>query len=209
MSTLNSFLLLSGLDLQLLRPRTHIGVRLDMSEALQVLRILTAVRFADPVSVFNRLALSDAIYILESQLLHAQNSQNGGLSPEFSPAVEEAFWFAAFLYIDMVLREMRSINIGGLVRRLVAVLRTASGDSISKASLGIGEDFLLWVLFIGGVASRNTEDRQFFILGLGRLCQLKHLRSHVEFEEAVDKVGLGLHSFGTQSAELWTEALLL
>jgi hypothetical protein len=208
-STLNSFPLLSNFDLKLLNLRAQIGTRLGVYEALQVLRILTVVRFADPVSVFNRMALSDAIYIIEWQLLPTQQPQNAFINLNFSPVIPEAFRLAAFLYIDMVLREMHSINIGGLVRRLIDALQGAPSNSFQEL-IGMPDNkLLLWILFIGGVASKKGEEREYFVQRLGCICSDRTYQSRADFEEAVDKVGPGLQSFTKQSAEIWIEMWLL
>jgi hypothetical protein len=191
----------------MLNIQTRSSICLKVGEALQVLRILTAVRFADPVSVFNRLALSDAIYILEWQLLptytHEPNNELGKENSRIE--IHKAFRISAFLYIDMVLREMHSINIRGLVRILIETLQGALGDSFQELVLRSDNELLLWIFFIGGVASKSSEERGYFVRGLGSICEARQIRSCVDFKEAVDKVGPGLQSFSKQSAELWTD----
>jgi Fungal specific transcription factor domain len=192
-----------------LNSRTQVGIYLGVTETLQVLRILTGIRFADPVSVFNRLALSDAIYILEWQLLPTQDSLNALYHASLGPEIQEAFRLAAFIYINMVLREMRSVNIGGLVRRLIEALQEDLGDTFLDPKKRYNEELLLWILFTGGVASTSSEEKQYFLQALGYICRERQFRSRAALEEAIDKVGPGLQSFSTQSAEMWTEMALL
>jgi hypothetical protein len=175
-----------------------------------VLRILTAVRFADPVSVFNRLALSDAIYLLERQLLSTQEQDKASRASSFGSNIQQPFRLATFLYVDMVLREMHSINIGGLVHRLTETLQTILEDDNFQELAGTSHsNVLLWVFFIGGVASQDSGEGRFFVEGLQHICSARQFRSKIEFEEALDKVGPGMQSFSQRSAELWTEMLLL
>ncbi|KAG4421141.1 hypothetical protein IFR04_005784 [Cadophora malorum] len=106
---------LSENDLRFLKAYEKSSSKWSMYGMLQVLRILTAVRFSGPLTVFNRLALSDAIYLLEYQLLSPQPC----LEPELinSTGFQEAFRLAVFLYIDKVLRQMPPLNVKGLARR--------------------------------------------------------------------------------------------
>jgi hypothetical protein len=115
---LKAFPLILKLDLELLGIHLQTGECLGFNQVLQVLRILTAVRFTDPVSVFNRLALSDAIYLLERQLLSSQEQDKASRASSFGINIQQPFRLATFLYVDMVLREMHSINIGGWPRDL-------------------------------------------------------------------------------------------
>jgi hypothetical protein len=82
------------------------------------------VQFADPVSVFNRLALSDAIYLLERQLLASQEQDKSSRASSFGINIQQPFRLATFLNVDMVVWEMHSINIGDLVHRLTETLQT-------------------------------------------------------------------------------------
>ncbi|KAE9370179.1 hypothetical protein N431DRAFT_492325 [Stipitochalara longipes BDJ] len=209
-STLNSFPLLTNYDLKLLNERTQVGIYLGVKDTLQILRILTGVRFADPISVFNRLALSDAIYILEWQLLPTQDPLSALYHASFSSEIPEPFRLAAFLYIDMVLREMHSVNVGSLVRKLRGALQEDLGDSWQDFKNRKYDDgILLWILFVGRVASTGSEEEQYFIQGLDCVCRVKHFRSLNEMEEAIDKSGPGLQYFRKQSAEIWTEVSML
>jgi Fungal specific transcription factor domain len=186
------------------------GEALGINEVLQVLQILTAVRFADPISVFNRLALSDAIHLLEWHLLSAQKQNIPSHASTSEVDIQEPFRLATFLYVDKVLRDMRSINTGGLIRRLAEALHNKFHTGHFEAPPGSScSDVLLWIFFIGGVASQGTEERRYFVQGLNRLCQRRQFRCKDEFEEAIDRVGPGLQSFSQQSAELWAEMLLL
>jgi hypothetical protein len=209
-STLKAFPLISKLDLELLDIHLQTGERLGSYQVLQVLRILTAVRFADPVSVFNRLALSDAIYLLERQLLSSQEQDKASRASSFGINIQQPFRLATFLYVDMVLREMHSINIRGLVHRLTETLQTVLEDDHFQELAGTSHsNVLLWVFFIGGVASQDSGEGRFFVEGLRHICNARQFRSKIEFEEALDKVGPGMQSFSQRSAELWTEMLLL
>jgi hypothetical protein len=125
---LKAFPLILKLDLELLDIHLQTGECLGFNQVLQVLRILTAVRFTDPVSVFNRLALSDAIYLLERQLLSSQEQDKASRASSFGINIQQPFRLATFLYVDMVLREMHSINIGGLAQRLTETLQTIFED---------------------------------------------------------------------------------
>ncbi|PMD46001.1 hypothetical protein L207DRAFT_204708 [Hyaloscypha variabilis F] len=204
--TLNSFPLLTNFDLKLLNLRTPVGIYLGVKEILQVLRILTGIRFADPVSVFNKLALSDAIYILEWQLLPTQDPLSALYHSSFGSEIPKAFRFAAFLYIDVVLREMHSVNIGILVRKLLESLQEDLGDLWQyQKNCQYDDGVLLWICFIGRVASTSIEEKQVFTQGLKLICKEKNFETLTEMEEVIDKTGPGLQSFSKQSAELWIE----
>jgi hypothetical protein len=206
---LKAFPSISKLDLELLDIHLQTGECLGFNQVLQVLRILTAVRFADPVSVFNRLALSDAIYLLERQLLLSHEQDKVSSASSFGINIHQPFRLATFLYVDMVLREMHSINIGGLVRRLTETLRTIFEDDHPQELAGTSHsNVLFWVFFVGGVASQDSGERRFFVEGLRHICSAHQFRSKIEFEEALNKVGPGMQSFSQRSAELWTEMLL-
>jgi len=207
---LNSFPLLTNFDLKLLNVRTQVGIYLEVKDILQVLRVLTGVRFADPISVFNRLALSDAIYILEWQLLPTRDPLSAMYHASLGSESPEAFRLAAFLYIDMVLREMRSVNIGPLVRRLMKALKEDSGDSWQgRKSTKYDDGILLWILFIGRMASTGKEEEQYFTKEMEYICRIRHFQSLIEMEEAIDVVGPGLQSFSKQCAVIWDEISLI
>jgi hypothetical protein len=124
---LKAFSLISKLDLELQDIHLQTGECLGFNQVLQVLRILTAVRFADFVSVFNRLALSDAIYLLERQLLSSQEQDKASRASSFGN-IQQPFRLATLLHVDMVLMKMHGISIGGLVHRLTETLRTIFED---------------------------------------------------------------------------------
>jgi len=206
---LKAFLLISKLDLELLDIYLQIGECLGFNQILQVLRILTAIRFAHLVSVFNRLALSDAIYLLERQLLSSQKQDKASRTSSFGINIQQPFRLTTFLYVDMVLREMHSINIGGLAHGLIETLQTIfEDDSFQELAGTFHSNVLLWVFFIGGVASQDSGKRRFFVEGLRHVCSARQFRPKIEFEEALDKVGPGMQSFSQRSAELWTEMLI-
>jgi hypothetical protein len=207
---LKAFPLISKLDLEQLDIHLQTGESLGFNQVLQVLRILTEVRFADPVSVFNRLALSDAIYLLERQLLSSQKQDKASIASSSGINIQQPFRLATFLYVDMVLREMHSINIGGLVHRLTETLQIILEDDHYQELAGTSHNnVLLWIFFIGGVASKDSGKRRFFIEGLRHICTAQQFWSKIEYETALDIVGPGVQSFSQRSAELWTEMLLL
>ena len=164
---MKAFLLISKLDLELLDIYLQIGECLGFNQILQVLRILTAIRFAHLVSVFNRLALSDAIYLLERQLLSSQKQDKASRTSSFGINIQQPFRLTTFLYVDMVLREMHSINIGGLAHGLIETLQTIfEDDSFQELAGTFHSNVLLWVFFIGGVASQGSDSvRKYHILG--------------------------------------------
>lgn len=108
-----------------------------------MLRIPTAVRFVDFVSVFNRLALSDATYLLEWQLLSPQEPHTLNLSSRVRTNILEPFRLAILLYIDMIQREMYSVNIKVLVHRLTEILKTSFRDDLVQELAGISHGDIL------------------------------------------------------------------
>lgn len=209
MSTLKSFPLLTKSKLKMLNLTPKIDICLRVNQALQILRILTAVRSAVPISISDRLALSDAIYFLDWQLLPTYMPCTEILKADFIVNMNKAFRISALLYIDIVLREMHSINIAGLVHRLIETLRDTLGDCFQELIRNSRNVLVLWILFIGGVASKSSVGRRIFMQALGYICRERNFRSHIDFVEEVDRIGPGLQFFGGQSAEIWTEISLL
>lgn len=108
----------------------------------------------------------------------------------------------------MVLREMHSVNIGGLVQRLIEALKEDQGDSQSSCQT-YDDALMLWILFIGRVASTCSGEALYFTKGLHCICRAKRFQSLDEMEEVIDEVGPGLQSFRKQTAEIWTEISVL
>lgn len=82
-------------------------------------------------------------------------------------------------------------------------------DTVQELAGTSHGDILLWIFFIGAVASQGSSERRYFVQGLNRIYRAKQFRCKVGFEEALDKVGPALQSFSQQSVELWAEMLLL
>jgi hypothetical protein len=168
-----------------------------MREILEVLRILTAVRFNDPLAVFNRLALSDAIYLLEYRLMSLEDIAES----EFD--FRGLFRLAAFLYIDRILREMPPLNLDGLVSRLVGAIKVSMdcgpAGLLNRRRLGI----LLWILFIGRVASRDPDERGYFLGELVHVCECLDIQQKSDFRKCLDCVGPALQPFSVQCEETW------
>lgn len=171
-----------------LKPSTH--------EVLQILRFLTAVRYSDPLAVFNRLALSEAIYILEYQLLSAQDT-----------GFHEAFRLAVFLYIDRVLREMPPLNTQYLALRLVDSLKSQQRTQPAFSDLQFRPDsnIILWILFTGYVTAGAPVPRQYFLTELVHICTSRDIRQNAHFEKSLDDTGPALRPFNEQCSLVWGE----
>ena len=174
-----------------------------MSEVLQVLRILTAVRFSDPLAVFNRLALSDAIHLLEYRLLYLEECPESDLIA--GTGLQEPFRLAVFIYIDKVLREMPPLNVNGLVSRLTDALRTTLDCAPTGLSNHPDLNILLWILLIGRVAGCELDERQYLLETLVRVCGYLDLRRKSDFQKYLDEVGPALQPFDTQCEEIWAD----
>ncbi|TVY44003.1 hypothetical protein LSUB1_G001775 [Lachnellula subtilissima] len=193
---------LSGNDLRLLKLYEKNYMTWGKHDALQVLKIITTVRFSDPLAVFNRLALSEANYLLEYRLLSMSEESP---DPEFSAGIQQLFCLVVFLYIDKVLRAMPPLNLGSMVSRLTDTLRRTlifdSGGLFNHPNLNL----LLWTLFIGRVASRNVGERLYLLGKLVRVCGFLDLRRNADFEKCLDEVGPALQPFKTECEEIWKE----
>ena len=194
---------LSENDLRFLKAYEKSSSKWSMYGMLQVLRILTAVRFSGPLTVFNRLALSDAIYLLEYQLLSPQPC----LEPELINATgfQEAFRLAVFLYIDKVLRQMPPLNVKGLVSRLIGALKSISPSRHAETSMHPHLGVLLWMIMIGRINAYKVDDMQYF------LGELVVVYGHLNFEEIIDsqryldEVGPVLQPYKLQCEEILTQ----
>lgn len=194
---------LSEDDLQLLKAYEKSYSKWSMHEMLQVLRVLTAVRFSDPLAVFNRLALSDAIYLLEHQLLSPQlcleleQANFGGL--------KEAFRLAVFLYIDKVLREMPPLNIKGLVSRLISAVKSMFNCRQAEISLRPHLGVILWILMIGRINAHDLDDMQYFMEVLFDVYRYPKFKQRIDFQRYLDEVGPVLQPFKEQCEEILTQ----
>jgi len=168
-----------------------------MNQILEVLRILTSVRYNDPLAVFNRLALSDAIYLLEYRLLSLEDTAESDLG------LRGIFRLAVFIYIDRVLREMPPLNLGVMVTRLVGAVKVivdfGPTELLNSHLLAI----LLWALFIGRVASHDADEKEYFLEGLIYVCECLDIRQNYDFRKCLDSVGPALQPFGAQFEEAW------
>lgn len=192
---------LSKAELGLLQQHERTYMAWGMDDILQILRILTSVRFKDPLAVFNRLALSDAIYLLEYRLV----SSDEGLDPTLNSGINDVFRFASLIYINKVLREMPPRNLNNLVSSLVNALKSAFSSGATKVSSGyLNWKFLLWVLVIGKVACQDEDESNFLQAEIVRVCNISDLRLEKEFRKCLDAVGPALHPYNTQCEEIWT-----
>ncbi|KAF8850898.1 hypothetical protein BDZ45DRAFT_751259 [Acephala macrosclerotiorum] len=191
---------LSKNDLRLLKAYEKSYSKWSMHEMLQVLRVLTAVRFSDPLAVFNRLALSDAIYLLEYQLLSPQPC----LEPELvdHSDLHEAFRLAVFLYIDKVLREMPPLNIKGLVDRLTSAVKSIFNCGRAETSFRPHLGVILWIIMIGRINARDLDDLQYFLEVLVDVCGYLDFKQRIDFKRYLDEVGPVLQPFKEQCEEI-------
>lgn len=183
---------LSQTDILALQSFEQSTLRPSMHAVLHILRILTAVRYSDPLAVFNRLALSEAIYILEYQLLS-----------DLDTGFHEVFRLAVFLYIDRVLREMPPLNTQYLARRLVDSLKSTQNTHITHSHTDL--NIMLWILFIGHVTTGATVSRQYFLTELVRVCAALDVRQQAHFEKCLDNIGPALQPFNKQISLVWAD----
>ncbi|CZR70130.1 uncharacterized protein PAC_20031 [Phialocephala subalpina] len=202
-ATLKALSSLSEKDLRLLKAYEKSHSQWSMLGMLQILRILTAVRFSDPLAVFNRLALSDAIYLLEYQLLSPQQNLETELTDEIS--LQEAFRLAVFLYIDKVLREMPPLNIKGLVHRLIAALKSFFDSTHAETSIRPHLGVLLWIVMISRINAYNADDVQYLLEKLVDICGYLGFKQRTDFRRYLDEVGPALQPFSEQCEEISTQ----
>ncbi|KAH9223415.1 hypothetical protein DL95DRAFT_517576 [Leptodontidium sp. 2 PMI_412] len=172
----------------------------SMHGMLQILRILTAVRYLDPCGVFNQLALSEAIYLLEYQLLSPQ--------PWFEPEsinstdLQDPFRLAVFLYIDTVLRVMPPLNIKGLVIRLIGAVRSISTSMHVETSIPSHLDVLLWIIMIGRLNAGDVDGIQYFDKELVVVYRHLNFKGKVALRSYLDEVGPILQPFEQKCEEI-------
>lgn len=168
-----------------------------MHEILQVLRILTLVRFTDPIAVFNRLALSEAIYVLEYQLLKPENWPSAEL--------QEPFRLAVSLYINRVLREMPPLNTEDLTARFLTALRSSlrTGQSgvLEHQDLGI----MLWILCISQIFIPDFDEKRHLLQAMVQICKQLNLLQEEDFRRYLDNVGSAIQAFDRECRAMWVE----
>lgn len=174
-----------------------------MHEMLQVLRILTAVRFSEPSSVFNQLALSGAIYLLEYQLLSPQPCLESELIN--ATGLQDAFRLAVFLYIDKVLRQMPPLNTKGLVSRLSGTLKSISPSRQAGTSIRPHLGVFLWMIMIGRLHASDVDDMQYFLEELVVVHGYLNFKGRIDFQRYLDEVGPVLQPFAQQCEEILTQ----
>ncbi|KAH8202497.1 hypothetical protein TruAng_003305 [Truncatella angustata] len=201
--TLEAFPSLSQNDFCFLKAYNNSYSKWSMHGMLHVLRILTAVRFSDPYGVVNQLALSDAIYLLEYQLLSPQPC----LEPELinSTGLQEAFRLAVFLYIDQVLKLMPPLNIKGLVIRLIGALKSISPSRHVETSTRSHLSVLLWIIMIGRLNAYNADDVQYLMEELVVVCRYLNFKERIDLQRYLDQVGPMLQPFKQQCEEILTQ----
>jgi hypothetical protein len=104
---------------------------------------------------------------------------------------------------------MHSTDIARLGHRLIETLCDTLGDCFQELMRNFENEFVLWILFFGGVASKSSVERRYFVKTLGYICRARNFRSHIELVKEVNSIGPGLQYFGEQSAEIWMEISLL
>jgi hypothetical protein len=170
---------------------------------LHVVRILTAVRFSDPSGVVNQVAHSDAIYLLEYQLLSPQPC----LEPELinSTGLQEAFRLAVFLYIDKVLKLMPTLNIKGLVIRLIGALKSVSPSRHAETSIRSHLSVLLWIVMIGRLNAYGADDIRYLMEELVVVYRYLSFKENIHLQRYLDEVGPMLQPFRQQCEEILTQ----
>jgi hypothetical protein len=179
----------------------------EVSDILQTLRLLSHLMSRPSIDAKHQVMFSRGLYLTEYKLLVMldQKAEDELIPMNRNSHVYGSVRLAAYLYLYMALRELpRSTMINyTLARRLKGILERSNADLV----LVWRDDLhlLLWILFIGAVATFGTEERGFFVSYLSRMQHHMGLVSLEGFQAALKEV-LWLRDFSDmESIIVWRE----
>jgi hypothetical protein len=185
-----------------------------MSEIFQVLRMLSIIMSKPSIATIDQAMFTRGVYITEYKLLIVLD-QTDVLDNEIvlnrNSHIYGSCRLAAYLYLYIALRELpvaAAIN-RTLVKRLKSILEGVKGDLLVLWKED--QHLLLWILFMGSIASWNTPDRGYFVGVMRRLVKEMGVETLERFTGVLKEV-LWLREFDNKrctSSSTWEEIMCL
>lgn len=176
-------------------------------------RISTAVASPD-LSIADRAAVSNRIYILEHNLLSSQAAtevHDYDLPYEVTETdLSEPFRIAALLYAHIILRELphTAKMHSKLVSNLKFVLEEQSVALVHTTSRQTLE-LLAWIFFVGGAATADAGERRYFVTLLVRVCSGLGLEGRGDLKETLMSVVWLERVCEGYFSKLWKEMIIV
>jgi hypothetical protein len=174
----------------LVNPEDLFGSESPLVPIFHSLRILSSDLDPDRISTADCLKASNMIYNTEFDLLSLNKVCADDLEPsEYLYSFEVVpLKTAAHLYLYLVAREVPPMS--ALVYRLVQRLHESLEEQLPGwwTSNIERQTWLLWMLFMGGVAAVGRVERWWFVRELGNVCRMLGIWSGVAFRDDLMKV---------------------
>lgn len=194
-----------------LKPSHLFGGSSPMVSIINTLRTLS--NDLDPAnkSIFNPLGAADSIYNLEYDISLLNTLASPDPDPNRCPWSWEAIplKIAVHLYLWLVVRELPPTS--ELLYTVVLRLKDSLEGQLPGwwTSNWERKRWLLWILYMGAVASNGRPERLWFVTELGKLCGVVGVESRDQLRVALVKVVLQEVFFEFHLISIWEDVTLL
>ncbi len=181
-----------------------------MCHTLETLRRISIAVSSPDLSLADRAAISNRIYLVEHMLLSQGANGIYELRYDTEADLSEPFRIAAILYAHIILRELPQTAKmhSKLVSNLKFVLEEQSVALVHMTSRQTLE-LLAWILFVGGAAATDVGERRYFVTLLVRVCSGLGLEGREDFEGTLRGVVWLERVCGVYFSKLWKEMTML
>ncbi|KAF4628236.1 hypothetical protein G7Y89_g9915 [Cudoniella acicularis] len=173
----------------MLQPEEAFGLESPMVRIFHLIRILSFDLDPDHISKLDRVLASNMIYELEYDILSLNKDPVDELALVPSHSFEVIpLKTAVHLYLYLVIRAIPQMS--KAIERLVLRLQDSLKLGLQQwwVSSSECETWLLWILFIGAVASRGRYERRWFIQYLANIMSLLGIYSFEALQSHLEKV---------------------
>ena len=174
---------------------------------LQILQFIYAEIETKEATSLNRQSISSAIYSVEYRLFMMQ--QNGPTYPTMMVNdidLAEPLRLAAHLFLHLAIRELPAHS--KTYQKMSEQLQSILPDYIDlevHGALHSSLSLLLWILFIGGVASLDPTTKWYFVKCLARVSRTLRLRHQDDFIHSLRKTLWAENYYYPSGRKLWEE----
>ncbi|KAH7399808.1 fungal-specific transcription factor domain-containing protein [Cadophora sp. MPI-SDFR-AT-0126] len=156
-----------------LKPSHTFGATSPIPPIFDALRTLSQSLSPANIACINRIGASNAIYNLEYDLL-LLNEPFSAFSDVLDSTIQVKtlpLRTAAHIYLWLAIREIPLTS--ELIHRMVQRLQESLVGTLSQWWTGTRESmiWLLWILFVGGIAAMGREERMWFVQEMSGICR--------------------------------------